>query len=451
MSSVLQTVLVFLLSLGFIVFLHELGHYISARILSVKIKQFSIGFGKSIACYTSKSGELFTIGLIPLGGFVRMLHSTDEDCVPANEALAFDKQSIWKRLVIVLAGPFVNFILAIFLFFCVFVLGVNDFKPVLDIPPKGSLADKKGIILGDTVLSVNDQPIQNWSDLSLALTNAVSSAENVRLVLNRQGSGPFEVNFTADPFIFKTSTQPVREMGFHNFIPVPPIIARVEEGSPANLVGLNSGDKIIAVNGIETPYWSQVVHILRALPNQYINLEIYSPQQNVKGTKRILLASKGKGDTVYGFLGVEPVQPQSALDEVIVYVKLSPFESLVNAFDKTWQSSIVTLHIIGKLVTGQATLKHLSGPVSIAKSTSRSFSAGFVYWLSILAAISVSLGVLNLLPIPVLDGGHALFYIIEWFKGSPVPDSIVSLSYQLGFLLLILIMAIAFANDLALF
>lgn len=451
MSSVLQTVLVFLVSLGFIVFLHELGHYISARILGVKIKQFSIGFGKSIARYTSKSGELFTIGLIPLGGFVRMLHSTDEDCVPANEALAFDKQSIWKRLVIVLAGPFVNFILAIFLFFCVFVLGVNDFKPVLDIPPKGSLADKKGIILGDTVLSVNDQPIQNWSDLSLALTNAVSSAENVRLVLNRQGSGPFEVNFTADPFIFKTSTQPVREMGFHNFIPVPPIIARVEEGAPANLVGLNSGDKIIAVNGIETPYWSQVVHILRALPNQYINLEIYSPQQNVKGTKRILLASKGKGDTVYGFLGVEPVQPQSALDEVIVYVKLSPFESLVNAFDKTWQSSIVTLHIIGKLVTGQATLKHLSGPVSIAKSTSRSFSAGFVYWLSILAAISVSLGVLNLLPIPVLDGGHALFYIIEWFKGSPVPDSIVSLSYQLGFLLLILIMAIAFANDLALF
>lgn len=451
MLTVLQPLLVFLVSIGFVVVLHELGHYVAAKCFGVRVKQFSVGFGKSIAQYTSKSGESFTIGLVPLGGFVRMLHSTDKDCVPVDECLAFDKQSVWKRLVIVLAGPLVNFLLAILLFFSVFIFGISDFKPILDAPPIGSLVEKSGLVLGDRILSVNGKPIKGWSDLSLELVDVASSSGNIQLSISRKGSVPFKVDLQADPSIFKISTQPVSEMGFRNFIPIKPIIARVEKGSPAYIAGLKKGDKILSINGINTPYWGQAVRLLRSLPDQYINIEVLFFQQGVVGTKRVLLASKSNGNRRYGFLGVEPKGQQLALDEVTLYLKLSPFESLLNAFDKTWQSSIVTLNIIGKLVTGRATLKHLSGPVTIAKSTSRSFSAGFVYWLSIMAAISVSLGVLNLLPIPVLDGGHALFCIIEWFKGSPLPAHFVSLSQQLGFLVLMAIMTLAFANDLALF
>lgn len=448
MSSILQPVIVFLISLGFIVLLHELGHYLVARVFGVAVKQFSIGFGKPIVSYTSKSNELYTIGLIPLGGFVRMLHSSDEDCVSENEHSAFDKQAVWKRLVIVLAGPFVNFVLAVILFFCVFSIGIDDFKAVLDSPPKGSLAERNGLTLGDVVVSVNDQPVKGWADFSLGLTNAASSSGHIQLDIKRDKSDSFSVAFVADPSAFKTSTQPVREMGFHNFIPVSPIIAHVEKGSPADYAGLTPDDILVSINGVKTLYWSQVVELLRALPNQYVNIELYDPQRDVTGTKRILLGSKVEGGTEYGFLGVKPAQSKLDLDKVTVHVKLAPAESLINAFDKTWQSSIVTLNIIGKLITGQATVKHLSGPVSIAKSTSKSFSAGFVYWLSIMAAISVSLGVLNLLPIPVLDGGHALFYILEWLKGSPVSEGVVSLGNQLGYLFLIVVMIIALANDL---
>ena len=452
MFDFLNNVLFFIIAIGVLVTFHEFGHYFVARKLGVKVLRFSIGFGKPFYTHNRQVGEdkiEFVLATIPLGGYVKMLDEREGPVEPELRSRAFNNQTLGKRAAIVFAGPFFNFLLAIGLYWFVFVYGVVDIKPVLNQPEVGTIAEKAGFQAEDEIIAVNDEPIQTMTAFRLALIDhAIDGGDVVIRVIDKSQSERQRILHIGDRHILKEEGDAVDKLGFKIWNPtIPADIGGTVEGGAAEKAGMQTDDRIIAVNQEVVESWEQVVKLISSNPGQALDLTVLRNDQELTMTVTPAVRQNEKGEDE-GYIGVYLKRPDWLYNRLRTEVVYSPLPAVVEALEKTWTMSILTLRVLGKMVMGEAALENISGPITIAQYAGISAKIGLVQFLSFMAIISISLGVLNLLPVPVLDGGHLLYYLLEFIKGSPLSEQAEIMGQKIGMTLLFLLMTIAIFNDI---
>lgn len=446
--SIIEYLVATVVALGVLIVFHELGHYAVARALGVKVLRFSIGFGRAL--WTFRRGPDRTewvIAAIPLGGYVKMLDEREGPVAPEEAHRAFNRQIVWRRVAIVVAGPVANFLLAIALNWMLFVGGVQEAKPVLGPAEAGTPAAAAGLQRGETVLRINGEPMTTWQQvrwrlLQLAVEKAPAQLEVVddkqHLTTRTLDLSAFDLGgYESDPLV---------RLGVRLDRPDSmPVVGDVPAGEVAERAGLRPGDRIVSIDGRDMRLWEDVVNTVRRSPGQDLRLVVQRGGERLEITLRPA-PFRDNGERI-GRIGAGPkVDPEWIKSHFILF-HYGPVEALGKALDRTWEMSAFTLKMLGKMVTGEVSWKNLSGPFTIADYAGQSAKAGLGAYLAFLAVISISLGVLNLLPIPLLDGGHLLYYVVEIFKGSPVSERVMELGQRVGLTLLLFLMAFAIYND----
>jgi regulator of sigma E protease len=446
----LHTLFYFTVAIAVLVTFHELGHFWVARRTGVKVIRFSIGFGKKLLCF-QKSPEAteFVISAIPLGGYVKMVDEREGEVKPEDLPYAFNRQSVAVRTAIVFAGPLFNLMLAIALFWLVLVLGERGIKPIVgDIEP-ATLAADAGFKVGDKITAVNQKPAPTWAlAMDEVFTAAIDGERTIVVdVKTSDDQDQFRVITLTDADV-KSPEELNSRLGLQPFLPViKPIIGNLLDDGVAKEAGLQSGDLILSADGQSIDSWQQWVDYVQARPDVEISvtLERNDVVTQLKLTPR---REEREDGSVIGKIGAGVDIPKELLTDYQVEYSLSPLEAIPVAFQKTWFYSVGTLKMLGKMFIGSASVDNLSGPISIAQYAGQSAEMGFTPFLKFLGLVSVSLGILNLLPVPVLDGGHLLFYAIEVLKGSPVSDRAQMYFQHVGMFLLMSLMALAIFLDL---
>ncbi|MBV8628465.1 MAG: RIP metalloprotease RseP [Paraburkholderia sp.] len=456
--NLLIELVAFAVAIGVLVVVHEYGHYSVARLCGVKVLRFSIGFGKPLVQWVSrKSGTEWTIAALPLGGYVKMLDEREEGSVIPPEELprAFNRQSVGKRIAIVAAGPIANFVLAIVLFSVVFASGVTEPAAIVAAPAANTPAAQAGFDGGEKIVSIRDvnasdiESIRSWSDLRWKLMSA--AFDHRRVVLGaKDGRGTFD--FTLD---LRGATEHDVDDDFMTRLGFEPgggtlSVAGVESGSPAQKAGLVPGDRVIAVDGKPVDSATAFITYVKAHAGKPIVLQIERGAQGSQGGSRqdISLVPVLTHDDTTG-QNIGRIGAALATQVPTVDVRYGPVESLQLGARRTWDIAIYSLRMFGRMIVGEASLKNLSGPVTIADYAGKSARLGPSAFLSFLALVSISLGVLNLLPIPVLDGGHLLYYLVEAVTGKAVSDRWQLVLQRAGLVCIVALSAIALFNDLA--
>ena len=445
--EIIQSIIGFFIAIGILVTFHEFGHFYIARLFNVKVINFSIGFGKTIfkKKFNEESTE-YSIGLIPLGGYVKMLESSELDNIPTNKLIknCFDKQSVYKRFLIVAAGPVFNLILAVIFFTFVHFAGINGMKPYVESIDNTNLQISQNEKY--EIIQVNDTKTKRWQDVRVEILNTVINQESLNIHIRDDENQILiaKINYNID--ILKKEGDIISNIGINPKQPdFPSTIGHIESNSPASLAGLKVGDEILSINGNNINYWSELVSTIQQNPNNILQLDV-KREQNIIDI--ILVPStKSSQKKEAGYAGISP--DRKALSDYSILVKYPFIESIHKSIGLTYDYSILTFQMIFELFTGQANIKNISGPLSIAEFSGKTLSMGFVYFAYLLAILSISLGVLNLLPIPVLDGGHLVYYLIEMVIGKPVPEKIQLVAQQFGLMILLVIMVLAFYNDFA--
>ena len=448
--EIIQSIIGFFIAIGILVTFHEFGHFIVARLFNVTVLNFSIGFGKSI--YSKKlPGQTteYSIGAIPLGGYVKMLESQEmDDLDKTNPKFAtkycFDKQSVYKRFLIVAAGPIFNLILAIIFFILVHLSGITGMKPLIE-----SIDGVSEKILSHQdnalITKINDIDTKRWQDVRVETLNVIVRGDEQLTLTILKDDGEIEnIKLPIEQSVLKRKGDIIKNIGF---VPSRPdfgtTIGSVQENSPASLAGLQTGDRIITINDQTVSKWSDYVNIVQKNPNNILRLNI---ERDKKSRDLILVPSEMKiDDQILGFAGISP--SRDALDKYRINVKYPLIESINKSINLTIDYTLLTFKMIFKLFSGQANVENISGPLSIAEFSGKSLAMGYVYFIYLMAVLSISLGVLNLLPIPMLDGGHLVYYTIEMIIGKPVSMKIQLIGQQLGIVVLLSIMVLAFYND----
>jgi len=442
------TLLAFIVTLGVLITVHEYGHFQVARWCGVKVLRFSIGFGKPLfSKRIGKDQTEFVLAAFPLGGYVKMLDEREAPVAEQDLSRAFNRQSVWKRIAVVSAGPIANLMLAIFIYWLLFMHGVMGVKPLLGEIADGTPAAHASMKSGELIQKVGGTPVSTWQDVRWVLlqqslkspvveVEASSGKDEIhlhQLALGNVGKDDFERDI-------------LDKLGLTVYHPsVPARIGEVVKASAAARAGLMAGDKILMVDGIAVGQWEDFVSVIRKNPGRQLSLRIQRD-----GAERSLDVTPDsaidQGQKV-GRIGAAYHLDQAELEKLMVEVRYGPLDALSKAVVKTWDTSIFSLKMLGSMLTGTVSWKGVSGPVTIASYAGQSAHAGWIAFISFLALVSISLGVLNLLPVPVLDGGHLLYYTIEIFKGSPVSDKSMEIGQRIGLTLLGLLMACAFYND----
>jgi len=450
------TALAFIFTLGLLVTVHEYGHFQVAKWCGVKVLKFSIGFGKPL--WSKKFGQdqsEFIIAAIPLGGYVKMLDERefDQESQPTQYSevdlkRAFNRQSVYKRIAIVLAGPMANLLLAIFLYWVLFMLGIVGLKPVVGKVADHSPAAVAGFSIGETIQKVNGKNAATWQEVSWGLLNI--SLKNkvvaVQTLSNNQEIHTHQLNLSKLN-LEEANKDVMASLGLAAYQPnIPARIGEIIKNSPADLANLKTNDLVLNVNYNKIDVWQEFVQEVRSHPNIPLDILVKRDSEELRLTLRPEAVVEN-GQTI-GRIGAAFKMEQNALDQIFITTRYSVGAALVKATEKTWDTVIFSLQMLGKMVTGQLSLKGMSGPFTIADYAGQSAQIGIKAFLGFLALISISLCVLNLLPIPVLDGGHFMYYIVEILTGKPVSESIMMIGQKIGFLLLGFMMIIALYNDI---
>jgi regulator of sigma E protease len=447
--GLLHTIVAFIVALGLLIVVHEYGHYLIARMCGVKVLRFSVGFGRAL--FTKRIGRDQTewvVAAIPFGGYVKMLDEREGPVEPHEAARAFNRQSVWRRFAIVVAGPVANFLFAIAVYAGLFMYGLPEARPVLGTPPEGSVAALAGLRAGDTVRAVARAPIATWQELRWRVLQSALQRETLQLeVLNEKDHLRDVVldlrSFPADD----VESDALERVGLRLYRPpLEPVIGQLVSGGAAERAGLTVGDRVLAADERRLESWEALVAAVQARPEVPIKLTI--ERNGARQTLTVVPASVAAGQKRIGRIGAAPAVPASHAERILIRVQHGPLDSLWRAVLKTVDISVFSLKMLGKMLLGEVSWKHLSGPVTIADFAGQSAQMGWVSYVTFLALISISLGVLNLLPIPLLDGGHLMYYAIEMVKGRPVSERAMELGQRVGLALLLVMMAFAFYNDL---
>ena len=438
----LTALLSFALTIGILVTVHEYGHYWVAKKFNVKILRFSVGFGKVIKSF--KRGETeFTLCAIPLGGYVKMLDENEAQVADSEKHRAFNRQSVYKRFAIVLAGPVANFLLAILLYTLIFIIGVNGIKPIVESVTDSGFFDQAGLQAGDELLSINSIPTPSISEFS---NQFIQSNDTQPLIIQARSKlsnlKTSTLNLTGD-FLANPEQGLDQYLGFKFSTPkLPAIIDQVVVNSAASKAGLRSQDEVLSANGQSISTWQDFVIVIQAKPIKPIKLLIKRNAKNLTLTLTPELINNSPK------VGVSVVVPEDYLKDWQVLIQKEPIDAFLSAGSKVYQLTLLNLKMIKKMIIGEASIDQISGPVTIANYAQKSAEIGLVPFLSFLALISIGLGLLNLLPIPLLDGGHLFFYIIEIIKGSPVNESIQQVFAKFGLFVILSLTFVALYNDL---
>ena len=443
-----------LVALGLLVTFHEFGHFWVARRCGVRVLCFSVGFGRALWSRTARDGTRYQIAAIPLGGYVQMLDERAQPVPTEQQSESFNRKPVSQRIAIVAAGPIFNLIFAVAAFWLMFVIGIAAMRPIVG-EPTGIAADA-GIAPQDQIIQVNDQAVETWTHAVLALTPIALDRGTARLVVEspQQSQRLIELDLSTLSRDFKED-ETLEALGLHPWRPaLPPTIGGVSPGSAADQAGLEAGDRVIAINGVTIDDWPTIT---QTVPQQGLNDSGQLQRLNVVVERNgreiefdIMPNLDESGNRP--LLGIQSVEPsasmQSDIQRAFVIDQRGPIVALVEATSETWRLSTATLGMLGRMVVGKASLENLSGPITIARLADQSARLGISRFLFFLGLISLSLAIINLLPIPMLDGGHLLYYLVEIIKGSPVSEHTQVVGQYVGLMLIVMLMGVAIFNDI---
>jgi regulator of sigma E protease len=453
MISIITNLIAFLVAILVLVTVHEYGHFWVARQLGVKVLRFSIGFGKPLYSWRRPGDDTeYVIAALPLGGYVKMLdeREAEDEIAPADKPFAFNNQPLWKRSLVVAAGPVANFLLAILLYWGLLMAGETGVRPEVGSVEPDSIAAEAGFAPGDVIDTVDGRPVATWGNFWFALLSASLGGDDVRVSTTTADGDTIVRRLPARALSPLDPGQGfLSQVGLRSRTPsIPPVIAEVVPGQPAAAAGVQPGDRILSVDGEAIPHWSAFVELIQSHPQEAVVLRVERAGAEQSLTLTPVAATTDDG-TVIGRIGAGPQVPEDLFDEVEVLVRHGPVAALLEAVRRVGDLSAVTLRIAGRMLVGTASVENLSSPIGIADAAGKTARFGVEPYLEFLALLSVSLGLLNLLPIPVLDGGHLLYFAIEAVLGRPLSEEVQAHGQRLGLLLILCLMTLAFYVDIA--
>ncbi|HCS08420.1 MULTISPECIES: sigma E protease regulator RseP [Pseudomonas] len=446
--SALYMIVGTLVALGVLVTFHEFGHFWVARRCGVKVLRFSVGFGTPLLRWHDRQGTEFVVAAIPLGGYVKMLDEREGEVPAELLGQSFNRKTVGQRIAIVAAGPIANFMLAMVFFWILAMLGSQQVRPVIGAVESGSLAAQAGLVPGQEIVSIDGEPTSGWSNVNLQLVRRLGESGSIHVAVREAGSTSESTHELVLHDWLKGANEPdpISSLGIRPWRPeLPAVLAELDPEGPAQAAGLKTGDKLLAMNDQPVKDWQQVVDWVRVRPEAKIVLRV--ERDGVPIDIPVALAARGEGKAATGYLGAG-VKGVDWPPEMIREVSYGPLAAIGEGAKRTWTMSVLTLDSLKKMLFGELSVKNLSGPITIAKVAGASAQSGVADFLNFLAYLSISLGVLNLLPIPVLDGGHLLFYLIEWARGRPLSDRVQGWGMQIGISLVVGVMLLALVNDL---
>ena len=438
----------FIVALGILITVHEYGHFWVARKNNVKVERFSVGFGTPIFRKVDKHGTEFVLALIPLGGYVKMLDERIDDVKFEDKQKTFNAKNVYQRIAIIAAGPLANFIFALFAFSLMFLIGIPTIKPIVGEIQTDSLASQSYLTNESEIVEINGSKVNSWQDVNMAL---ISSIGNSSLSIKSQASGSASLlTSTIDITSWKydqTKEASFTSLGIKPYQPkVQVIIAQIKSDSPAQLSGLQVGDELLSINNKDISDWDYFSTEIKKYADQSVNITVLRKDNVIS----FMVKPKAitRHDETVGYMGIAPKVDEWP-ERYKQTLRYNPIEALIEGSIKTWDLISLSIDMIGKLITGDVSMKNLSGPISIAQGAGSSASYGLIAFLGFLGLISINLGIINLLPLPVLDGGHLFYYLIELLTGKPVPENIQNIGFRFGTLALFGLMGIALFNDLS--
>ncbi len=447
--NLLHTIAAFVVALGALIIVHEYGHYLVARICGIKVLRFSIGFGTPLwKRRLGRDGTEWVVAAVPLGGYVKMLDEREGEVAQHELGRAFNRQSVWRRYAVVIAGPLANFLFAILLYWILFMQGVQEARPVLAQPLPNTPAASAGFESGETIRAINGEPVTSWQEVRWRMLQLALERAQVKIEVLNQGNQLSWRTIDLSPFdAEQLEGDTLALIGLKLYRPqISPVIGQVVPGGVAEQAGLLVGDRILAANDKPVITWDELVEQVRKHPG--LDLRLTFQRGDERRELALVPEATQQNGAAVGRIGAAAKLDQEAMDKLVTVVRYGAAAALLKSVEKTWDTSVFSLRMLGRMLIGQVSWKNLSGPVTIADYAGQSAQLGIVSYLNFLALISISLGVLNLLPIPLLDGGHLMYYTVEIFKGSPVSDRTMEAGQKLGLALLLVLMAFAFYNDI---
>jgi regulator of sigma E protease len=448
--TILSYLLAFLVAIGVLVAVHEYGHFWMARRMGIRVLRFSIGFGRPLWIRRGADDTEYVVAAIPLGGYVKLLDEREGPVDAGRVAEAYNRKPVWARILVLLAGPLANFLFAVAAYWVLFVAGVPALKPVVGEVVADSVAARAGLRAGDEIVSVGPRDTPTREGAVLALLDELMNGHAIELQL-RDDAGDLrraELDIDGERRALTEPGALLPGIGFDFWYPVVPArVGQVLPGSPAERAGLREGDEILAVGGEPVADFAALVTLVQPKPGARLDLTVARAGETL--TVPVEVQAQREGERLIGRIGVQPAPPAAVPEEMRALERYGPLGALVRATGKTWDMSALTVRMLWNVATGDVSVKNLSGPINIAEYAGFSARQGILAFLSFLAVVSVSLFVLNLLPIPILDGGQIVYQLAELAKGSPLSDRAQAVGQQVGLLLLLILMSFAFYNDLS--